>query len=167
MGAVRIGLFPEMLEAGIPVALGSDGTNGRHDVTRIMYLAAMMFKEIRGKVPMITAEMALEMATLHGARALGMHDRVGSLEAGKRADSVIHTLDRPEPHPRFDPVANLVYSSLSRTVDTVIVDGEIIFEGGQFTRFDAHEAYRRIDAAGAAVRERIGAAIPPAWPLVE
>jgi cytosine/adenosine deaminase-related metal-dependent hydrolase len=107
------------------------------------------------------------MATVHGARALGMQDKVGSLEVGKRADIVIHTLDRPEPHPRFDPVANLIYASLSRTVDTVMVDGEIIFDGGQFTRFDAQEAYRRIDAVGAAVAERIDVPIPPAWPLVE
>ena len=167
MGAIRIGRFPEMLDAGIPVALGSDGTNGRHDVSRMAYLAAMMFKEMRGEVPMITAEMALEMATIHGARALGMQNEVGSLEIGKQADIVIHTLDRPEPHPRFDPVANLIYSSLSRTVDTVLVAGEIIFANGEFTRFDAQEAYRKIDACGAAVKERIGTPISPVWPLIE
>jgi cytosine/adenosine deaminase-related metal-dependent hydrolase len=156
-----------MLAAGVTVALGSDGTNGRHDVPRMAYLAAMMFKEVRAKLPMITAHTALEMATIHGARALGMHNQVGSLETGKRADLVIHTLDRPEPHPRFDPVDNLIYFSLSRTVDTVIVDGRIIFDHGQFTLIDAQQAYARIDACGQSVKNRIGTKVPSPWPIIE
>ena len=167
MGVFRMGRFPEMLKAGITVALGSDGTNGRHDVPRMAYLAALMFKEVRAQLPMITAHTALEMATIHGARALGMQDEVGSLEVGKRADIVIHTLDRPEPHPRFDPVENLVYFSLSRTVDTVIVGGEIIYDHGQFTLIDADQAYARIDACGESVKNRIGTKVPSPWPVIE
>ncbi len=166
-GALRVGRFPEMLAAGIPVALGSDGPSGKHDIARAAYLVAMMFKEVRGQLPMITAESALEMATIHGAQALGIEDEVGSLEIGKKADLVIHRIDRPESHPRYDPVSNLIYASLSQTVDTVFVNGEAIFDHGEFTRVDAREAYRRVDAAGAALVQRIGAPILPAWPIVE
>ena len=90
-----------------------------------MYLAAVGFREVRNEIPVFTGETILEIATLHGAAAVGMADEIGSLEVGKRADIVIHTLDRPEAHPRFqDPVDSLVFYRQSRTVDTVIIDGE-------------------------------------------
>ena len=167
-GAMRVGRFPEMLRAGIPVALGSDGLTGKHDIARQAYLAAMVSREVRGELPVITGETALEMATLHGAAALGMLDEVGSIEVGKRADIVIHRLDRPESHPLFqDPVDNLIFYAQSGTVGTVLVDGEAIFDGGRFTRFDAEAAYRQIDEAAAALETRIGPRTFAIWPLVE
>ena len=168
MGAIRVGRFPEMLLAGVPVALGSDGHSGKHDIPRQAYLAATLHREFRGAVPVIAAETALEMATLHGARVLGMQDEVGSLEVSKRADLVIHQLDRPELRPRFrDPVSNLVLYALSRTVDTVFVDGEIILDGGKFVRFDAQAAYAQLDSRAAALEEKIGVRDATAWPLIE
>ena len=167
MGAIRVGRFPEMLEAGITVALGSDGLSSKHDMARQAYLAATLHREVKGEVPTITAQRALEMATLHGARALGMEEEVGSLEVGKRADLVIHGLDRPESRPRFrDPVTNLVYYSLSRTVETVMVEGEFIFERGEFTRFDKAETYNQLDARSEIIEERIGFQEPNSWPLI-
>ena len=86
-----------------------------------------------------------------------MANEIGSLEVGKRADIVIHSLDRPEAHPRFqDPVDSLVFYRQSRTVDTVIIDGEAVYDGGRFTRFDAAEAYRQIDAAASRFEKRSG-----------
>ncbi len=168
MGAVRSGAFPEMLAMGVSVALGSDGYSGRRDVLRQAYLAAVGFREFRGELPVLTGEAVLEMATLHGAKALGLEDEVGSIEVGKRADLVVHTLDRPEAHPRFrDPVDNLVYFRGSSTVDTVFVDGEAILDKGRFTRFDAEEAYRMIDEAAAAFEAGIGASTFAVWPLVD
>jgi cytosine/adenosine deaminase-related metal-dependent hydrolase len=163
MGAIRVGRFPEMLAAGIPVALGSDGWSGAHDVTRQAYLAAIAFREFRDVVPSITAETALEMATLHGARALGMKDEVGSLEVGKRADIVIHRTNLPGPL-LDNPVPNLVYYAQSRTVDTVFVDGEAIFDGGRFTRFDSNLAIQSINRAAAARQESI-AFRSGTWPI--
>ncbi len=168
MGAIRVGSFPEMLAKGVPVALGSDGYSGRRDVLRQAYLAAVGFREFRGELPVLTGETVLEMATLHGARALGLEDEIGSIEVGKRADLVVHRLDRPEAHPRFrDPVDNLVYFRASSTVDTVFVDGEPILDGGVFTRFDSGEAYRRIDAAAAEFEAGVGASTYAVWPLVD
>lgn len=167
MGAIREGKHPEMLAAGVPVALGSDGYSSKRDLLRQAYLAAVVYREVRNDIPVFTGETVLEMATLHGARVLGMADEVGSIEVGKRADIVVHTLDRPEGHPRFqDPVDNLVFYRQSATVDTVFIDGEAVLDGGRFTRFDATEAYRRIDAKAAEFEELIGASNFATWPLV-
>jgi 5-methylthioadenosine/S-adenosylhomocysteine deaminase len=168
MGAIRSGLFPEMLRAGIVVALGSDGISGTRDLTRQVYLAASLFREVRDDLTALTGETALEMATINSARALGLEGEIGSLEAGKRADVVIHSLDRPEAHPvRRDPVDTLVFYTGSRTVQTVLVDGEIVFDNGRLTRLDAADALRRIDAGGARLEEHLGAATFSVWPLVE
>ena len=168
MGAIRNGSFPEMLARGVPVALGSDGYSGRRDVLRQAYLAAVGFREFRGELPVLTGETVLEMATLHGAKALGLDGEIGSIEVGKRADLVVHSLERPEAYPRFrDPVDNLVYFRASSTVDTVFVDGEAIFDRGRFTRFDMEEAYRMIDAAAAEFEAGVGASLYSVWPLVD
>ena len=99
-GAARIGRFVEMLNSGVPVALGCDAANWANslDIGRAMYLACLIHREVRGQVPAISEEMALEMATIHGARAVGMADEIGSLEVGKRADIVIHNTTAPETH---------------------------------------------------------------------
>ena len=115
-----------------------------------------------------TGETVLEMATLHGAKALGLENEVGSIEVGKRADLVVHSLDRPEAYPRFrDPVDNLVYFRASSTVDTVYVDGKAILDGGRFTRFDAGEAYCMIDVAANEFEAGVGASTYAVWPLVD
>jgi len=168
MGAIRHGYFPEMLAKGVPVALGSDGYSGRRDLLRQAYLAAVGFREFRGELPVLTGETVLEMATLNGAKALGLEDEIGSIEVGKRADLVIHSLERPEAYPRFhDPVDNLVYFRGSSTVDTVFVDGEPVLDRGHFTRFDATEAYEMIDAAAARFEAGVGASRYSVWPLVD
>ena len=168
MGVIRRGLFPEMLRAGIVVALGSDGISGKRDLARQVYLTATLFREVRDDLTAITGEIALEMATINGARALGLEGEVGSLEAGKRADLVIHGFDRPEAHPRRkDPVDTLVFYTGSRTVQTVLVDGEVVFDNGRLTRLDAEEALGRIDTSGARLEDHLGAATFSAWPLVE
>lgn len=162
-----MGRFPEMVRAGVTVGLGSDGVSARRDVGRQMYLAAVGFREVRNEMPVFTGETILEMATLHGAAAVGMADEIGSLEVGKRADIVIHSLERPESHPRFqDPVDSLVFYRQSRTVDTVIIDGEAVYDGGRFTRFDAAEAYRQIDAAASRFESEVGPASFATWPIV-
>lgn len=155
MGVIRVGRFPEMLKASIPVALGSDGWSTKHDVTRQAYLAATLFNEFRNEVPVIDAQTAWEMATVHGARALGLENEVGSLAAGYRADVVVHRRDRPGPF-TDDPVPYLIHYGQSSTVDTVYVDGEAILDNGRFTRFDATEFCLQIDAKAVAWAKKIG-----------
>ncbi len=168
MGVSRMGRFPEMVESGVNVALGSDSGNYSDffDVGRQAYLAATLHREARGQNPTISAEQALEMATINGARSLGVASWIGSLEAGKKADMVIHAYDRPEWRPGLDPVTSLVYSAQSAGVDTVIADGRIILEDGRFTRVDEEAEYRRIDAAARALYKRMGFQVPHRWPVL-
>jgi cytosine/adenosine deaminase-related metal-dependent hydrolase len=168
VGAIRTGRFPEALAAGLTVALGSDGgRSGKHDVARSMGIVALANRELRGEFPVLTNEQALEMATLHGARALGMADEIGSLEVGKRADLVVHDLTRTEHYPRFhDLVDALVLVMQSGTVESVYVDGEAIYEGRRFTRFDAAAALAEVDRLAAGFEQRIGIGRFSAWPLV-
>src|SRR6185437_2495555 len=83
-GIHRYGRFPEMLEAGIPVALGADSGNGTNHLgmTQLMWLVAHLYKDFRMDVRALPAETALQMAILHGARALLLEDEIGSIEPG-------------------------------------------------------------------------------------
>ena len=167
-GAFRVGRIVEMLERGVTVGLGSDGHSGKHDVMRQVYLAACVHREVRDRVPVVSAQTAFEMATVHGAAALSMADEVGSLEAGKRADLVVHAIDRIESRPRFrDPIVNMAYHALGSTVDSVMVEGEFIYDEGRFTRFDEAEVLRELDARARVIESRYGVRSRDAWPIVE
>ena len=167
-GAFRVGKIVEMLEQHISVGLGSDGHSGKHDIPRQMYLAATVHRETRARIPLITAQTAFEMATVKGARVLAMDDEIGSLVSGKKADIVIHGLDRIESRPRFrDPIVNLVYHSLSSTVRSVMVEGEFIYDDGKFTRFDAVEVFKKLDIRSQIIEDNYGRRDAKAWPLIQ
>ena len=165
IGGSRHGRVPELLERGVPVALGTDSTHWGNawDLSRSVYLAATLHKEASGTKPAVSAERALEMATLHGAQAVGRLDELGSIEVGKRADIVVHGVDRPEVHPPLEPVASLVYSGQSRTVDLVLVDGSPVVEGGRPTRIDLGDLLARVDRSTRGLRELLGGQSPRQW----
>ncbi|MCC7264317.1 MAG: amidohydrolase family protein [Candidatus Latescibacteria bacterium] len=168
MGVSRTGRMPELLRAGVNLALGSDSGNYSDflDVGRQLYLAATIHREARGEQPCVSAEQALEMATRNGARALGVDSWIGSLELGKKADLVIHDYGRPEWRPGLDPVTSLVYSAQSSGVHTAIVDGRIVLEGGHFPHLDEERLYQRIDQAARALYTRMGWVPRHRWPLL-
>ncbi len=157
-GVTRIGRMPEMVTAGINVSLGTDGNNASNhsDLMLATYLVAGLFKDGRMDPTMFPAELAFEMATLHGARTMLMEDSIGSLEAGKRADLVLHDTDRPEWRPLHNVMNQLVWSADGRGVDTVLVDGRVVVEGGHLTTIDEQELWARVQAAGEAVVLRSG-----------
>ena len=167
-GGTRHGRFPELLSRGAAVALGTDATQWQNawDLSRSIYLAATLHKEARGIRTSITAELALEMATLHGARAVGRSDELGSLEVGKLADIVVHDTDRPEVHPALDPIGTLVFSGQSRTVHTVIVGGETVIEDGAPTRLDLGSLLGEVDRGAEALCRRIGFRPESRWPVI-
>jgi 5-methylthioadenosine/S-adenosylhomocysteine deaminase len=158
-----------MLAAGVSVSLGGDSANGSNhfDMLRLMYLAALAAKDARLDPGVLPPETVLEMATLHGARALGLEAQIGSLEPGKRADIVIFDLDRPEWRPLLDPVSNLVYSATAASVRTVLIDGRFILDAGQVTTVDEGEVLRRVDAFTGPYLARAGLAARPKWPLID
>jgi 5-methylthioadenosine/S-adenosylhomocysteine deaminase len=90
-GLAAHGRFPEMVAGGVCVSLGGDSGNGSNhfDMLRIMYLVANIWKDARLDVGVLPPEKVLEMATIDGARALGLEDRIGSIEPGKLADLVV------------------------------------------------------------------------------
>ena len=167
-GITRHGRFPEMLNEGICVSLGIDGATSSDflDMGRAMHLAASVFKDCRMDGSLIPAEQALEMATINGARSLGMEDQIGSLEPGKKADIILFDRQRPEWVPMWDPVSTLVWSADGKSVDTVIVDGQMVLEGGEFVALDEREMLTRAAAQAKACNERIGLPFKSRWPVV-
>jgi cytosine/adenosine deaminase-related metal-dependent hydrolase len=151
------------------VAFGSDSANSSNhlDVVRSMNLAALQYKDARQDLGMISAEAALEMATLSGARAFGQADQLGSIEVGKKADIVLFDTHRPEWQALFNPVNNLVYNADGRSVDTVIVDGRIVVEGGRQAWTNAEKLYGQVQAIGESLQARTGISFPASrWPIV-
>ena len=122
------GLAPiaALLEAGVNVGLGTDGaaSNNRLDMFEEMRLAALIGKVQSNDASAVSAAQALTMATLGGALASGIGDRVGSLEAGKVADMIAVSLDAPAMQPLFDPVSHFVYAASRADVTHVWVAGQ-------------------------------------------
>ena len=125
--ASGIARVSEMLERGIYVSLGADGApcNNRLDIFTEMRTAALLQKVLRGSqsLPALTA---LRMATIHGAKALGLEDEIGSIEIGKRADLILLNLNSVHTVPRFDLISAIVYAAETSNVESVIIDGQIV-----------------------------------------
>ena len=166
-GLTKAGKFPEMLKAGVNVALGTDAGDCANfmDMVRAMYLAALLFKDIRFDPNLMGAETALEMATLNGAKALGLATEIGSLEPGKKADVVLFDADTPEWQPLYCEPYNLVYSASGGTADTVIVDGKIVMERRHVKTIDESEVIARIKQLSRGVEARSGVKPPTRWPI--
>jgi cytosine/adenosine deaminase-related metal-dependent hydrolase len=117
----------KLLDEGVSVSLGADGApcNNRLDMFTEMRTASLLQKVLHGPEA-LPAGRVLRMATIDGAKALGLEGEIGSLEAGKRADVSVIRLDRLHVTPVKDVVSALVYSADADDVDTVIIDGEIV-----------------------------------------
>jgi 5-methylthioadenosine/S-adenosylhomocysteine deaminase len=129
-----------LLEEGVSVSLGADGAacNNRLDMFTEMRTAALLQKALHGPEVM-PASQVLRMATIDGARALGLDSEIGSLEVGKRADVAVVRLDRLHATPVTDVVSALVYSSEQDDVDTVIIDGDLLMRERQLLRLNERE----------------------------
>ena len=125
-----------LLAAGVNVGIGTDGaaSNNRLDLFGEMRQAALFAKAVAGDPTALPAAQALRMATLNGARALGLDHLVGSLQAGKAADIVAVDFSAPELLPCYDPISHLVYAAGRQNVSHVWVAGELAVEDGVLTR---------------------------------
>lgn len=125
-------------EAGINVAVGTDGAASNNDLDLLgeTRTAALLAKAVAGSATALDAHRALRMATLNGARALGIEDQTGSLEIGKFADLVAFDLSGLSQQPIYDPVSQLIYSTGRDTVQHVWVGGKQLLEKGQLLRMD-------------------------------
>jgi 5-methylthioadenosine/S-adenosylhomocysteine deaminase len=135
------GLCPvaELLRAGVNVALGTDGaaSNNRLDLWAELEMAALLAKQVAGNAAAVPAAEALRMATINGARALGLGGEIGSLVAGKAADVVCVDLSGVEHHPMLDPVSQLVYAASRHDVTDVWIAGEQLVADRALLRLDA------------------------------
>jgi len=169
MGSIEFGRFPEMVELGITVALGSDAAMSSNylDIVREMFLVSGGCKAQRLAPTIMRPEMVLEMATLNGAKAALWIDEIGSLEVGKKADLAIFDTRGVEWRPVLNPIANLIYSSRGGA-DTVICNGKVLMENGTVASLDEKrilsEAQRRGEriATASGLWERI----KPKWPVI-
>lgn len=162
-GSTVHGRHAELYRRGGNIALGSDSANWSNDfdLWRQASLAVMSAREAHEDRTYLVAEDGIEMATLGGARATGMLDRIGSIEVGKYADLVIHTLDRPELVPVTDMVRGLFYAARSKSVHTVIINGKVVLDSGIFPAFEERALLREIGKASAALLKRMGVTPEP------
>jgi 5-methylthioadenosine/S-adenosylhomocysteine deaminase len=133
---------PSMLDAGVNVGLGTDGamTNNSLDMLHAMNFAALINKVNYGSTRAMTAERVLEMSTIMAAKALCIDEKIGSIEIGKKADLVLIDLKAPGMAPAILPIKNLVYSSTSSCIDTVIINGKKVMERRKLLTIDEEKA---------------------------
>ena len=148
----------KMLAAGLHVGLGTDGpagSNNDFDMFEEMDLAAKLQKVFAGDPQVLPARTALEMATMGGARALGMEKEIGSLEPSKRADMITVRLDRPNAVPLYDVYSQMVYALKGADVRDVMVNGRPVVKDAHSLLLDE----RQILAKAAEFRVRVSASL--------
>jgi cytosine/adenosine deaminase-related metal-dependent hydrolase len=143
--------------------LGTDGLAA--DILGSGRLMASLFRDARADAELISPMQVLEMATANAARAMGLAHRIGSLEAGKQADIVLHDASLPEwGGPLFDPVGQLAFAAPTCGVHSVWVDGIRRIDAGRATWIDETELAAQVRAAGLAVVARTGLPNRSPWP---
>lgn len=127
-----------LLEAGVNVALGTDGVASNNDLDMLgeARTAALLAKGVSGNAAAVPAFQALQMATLNGARALGLDDQIGSLEVGKVADITAVDLSALETQPIYDPISHLVYATDRERISDVWVAGRHLLRQRRLTTLD-------------------------------
>lgn len=132
----------DMIEAGMEVGLGTDGpagSNNNLDMVEEMASAARMQKVMRGDPKAISARDVLRLATIGGAEVLGLADRIGTLEKGKRADIAIINLEQAKTQPVYSVESAIVYAASGSSVVTTIIDGRIVMRRGKLLTIDENE----------------------------
>lgn len=137
---------PKMLEKGINLCIGTDGaaSNNSLNMFHEMNLLGLIHKGNQQKADCVSAREIFRMATIQGAKALGMDANIGSIEIGKKADLAILNLRTPSMTPRNDLLAGLCYSANGSEVETVIIDGKITMENRKVLTLDEERIYTEI-----------------------
>jgi 5-methylthioadenosine/S-adenosylhomocysteine deaminase len=156
--ASGVAAVPEWLSRGLHAGLGTDGaaSNNDLDMFEAMRVAALLHKVATSNPEALPARQALELATRRGAEALGMGDRIGSLEVGKQADVITVTMDGARQTPMFNPMSHLVYVSRGDDVRTTVVAGRVLMAGGRVRTLRADEVLRDARAMADRVRAAVG-----------
>ena len=144
--ASGIAPVPEMQAAGITVGLGTDGcaSNNNLDMIKEMSTAAKLHKVARLDPTVMDARTVVRMATIEGAKALGMEKITGSLEAGKKADIIIIGLNEPHLTPLYSEYSHLVYAMSGADIDTVVINGNIVMENRKLLTINETEVMQKV-----------------------
>jgi len=147
----------EMLERGIPVSLGADGApcNNRLDMFTEMRTAALLQKAQHGPEVLPAARM-LRIATIDGARALGLAEEIGSLEVDKRADLIVVDLNNLHAAPETEVISSLVYSAQASDVRTTVIDGRIVMRDRELTTMNEADVMAEANREAASLKQRVG-----------
>jgi 5-methylthioadenosine/S-adenosylhomocysteine deaminase len=150
---------PQYLAAGVALGLGTDGaaSNNDLDMFEAMRVASFLHKLATGDPRTVSARTALEMATIGGARALGLERRIGSLEQGKRADVIVVNMASARQTPMYDPISHLVYTTRGDDVQTMVVNGRLLMRSRRVLTLDEPTVL----AEARAMAERVRAAVSP------
>jgi 5-methylthioadenosine/S-adenosylhomocysteine deaminase len=148
----------ELRAAGVVTGLGTDGaaSNNDLDMFEAMRQAALLHKLITGDPRTLPAKTVLEMATIDGAKALGLSDRIGSLERGKRADLIVVSMAGARQTPMYDPISHLVYVARGSDVQTTIVNGKILMQERKVLTLDEAAIIREANEIAVKVRAAVG-----------
>jgi 5-methylthioadenosine/S-adenosylhomocysteine deaminase len=154
-GAAPVGKY---LAAGVALGLGTDGaaSNNDLDMFEAMRQASFLAKHATHDPTALSAQAALDMATIGGARALHMERLIGSLEAGKRADLITVSMSAVRQTPMYDPVSHLVYATRGDDVRTTIVNGKVLMKDRQVRTINRTAAIADANRLAAKVREAVG-----------
>jgi 5-methylthioadenosine/S-adenosylhomocysteine deaminase len=139
--ASGIAPIAQMIKSGINVGLGTDGASSNNDLDmwEEMRTASLLAKVSTGDPCALPAYEALKMATVNGAVALGVADRLGTISEGMIADLILVNVEKAHLQPMHNLISTLVYATKSSDVDTVIVGGQVVVEKGRLTRLDMSE----------------------------
>jgi cytosine/adenosine deaminase-related metal-dependent hydrolase len=166
-GAVR-GRHAELHHRGCNVSLGSDSSivGNPLDLAHACSLGILTSRDSTNKRSALNAEATFEMATINGARAVGMDTSIGSLEVDKRADVVIRSPSIPELCPDGRIIDQLVYAGAARGIRTVVIDGKVVLEDGDFVEVDEAKLQNLGREAARRVYKRMGWTITGEWPII-
>lgn len=144
--ASGIAPVPEALSAGLNVCIGTDGASSNNNLNmwEDMYLTSILHKGSTRNPRLITADEVLKMATVNGARALGM-PHVGSIQEGNKADLIMVDLEKPHLKPLHNLCSALVYSAQGSDVSMTMVDGRILYQDGEFKTIDREKVYYHLE----------------------
>lgn len=161
--------IPGLKKAGVNITIGPDGaaSNNSLNMFNVIKSAVLLQRAKTLEIFSLTAEEALEMATINGARAIGMEDKIGSLEPGKKADILVLDLNDVTMTPNMSCISNIVYAANTTAVDMVMVNGKTIIEAGNFKEIEEKKVYAEANATLKKLVDLSGYQFKPcSWPIL-
>ena len=144
--ATGVAPVPRFLDSGITVGLGTDGcaSNNNLDLFQEMDTTAKLHKVFGNDPTVMDAKSVIIMATIGGAKAIGLGNKIGSIEVGKQADLIIIDTDKPHLTPLYNPVSHIVYAASGSDVRDVLVAGEFLVRNRKLLTLDLDETLERV-----------------------